>query len=94
MDMVFSIFYIMDKIKVEIYSWFIIYFYIFSLDIKFEELQEKVKNKEVFVIDARTPPEANERGIIPGAVNIPSKFIGLYNLRRINLNFYHSEQAT
>ena len=46
------------------------------------------------MIDARTPPEANERGIIPGAVNIPSKFIGLYNLRRINLNFYHSEQAT
>lgn len=46
---------------------------VFASDIAFEELTQKLADKQVTLIDVRLPKELFEIGMIPEAKNLPCK---------------------
>ena len=56
-------------------------------DVDTQELVELLKGKETLqLFDVREPEELTESGIIPGAVNLPRKFMNIHEVSNHELN--------
>lgn len=55
-------------------------------DVTYKQLKQLLAGRTSAVIDVREPWELREYGFIPGAINVPRKFLSLKSTPRIKTN--------